>query len=277
MLARDEAAPSMMGETAEWDGGITVPSIPPSPSTDTAQASDRKVIHNASLDLMVKNAEETMGAVEALVEEQKGFVDNATIYEVQEGVKAGRAIIRVPADAFTATIAALKQLAVKVLQENSDAQDVTMEFTDLEAQLKNFRAEEVQYQTIMNRATKIEDVLSVASRLADVRGRIEQTQGRMNYLSRQVEMSAITITLTPEPQVKVTGIIWRPWAVIKQETKNLLTNLAGFADFLIAFVFGLPLFLLRVGFFFLILFVLWKIGRFGARVFFGWKGPPREI
>lgn len=242
-----------------------LPSVPPSEPT-TGAPDNRKVIRNGSLSLYVKDAAATVGAIAKIAEEQKGFVDQSILYEVREGVKNGSVTIRVPSVSFDDAREAIKLLAIKVLHEMTTSSDVTAQFVDLEGQLKNLRAEETQYVAIMKNAVKIEDVLKVAEQLASVRGRIEQSQGQLNYLSRQIEMSTITVELTAEETVQVTGFIWRPWTVVKQEAQDLLKSLAGFADFLIAFVFAIPVLVIKVLFWLIVLGVVWKIGRVLWRV-----------
>src|SRR3989344_917154 len=233
------------------------PGTPPA-STPTLP-SDRKVIQNGSLDMLVKNAEDTTEEITAIAESNDGFVESSNIYEVSEGVKSGYVTIRVPESNFTVVIGAIKDLAVKVRNEGFTSSDVTAQYVDLEAQIRNYKAEEAQYRAIMDEAVKIQDVLDVASRLADVRGRIERAQGQLNYLSRQVAMSTITVSMTAEPEVQVFGIVWRPLTVIKQGFKSLLTDLAGFVDWLIRFFFALPIIILRIAFAALILWIIWII------------------
>lgn len=258
-------------------GGIAMDSIAPMPpipgpgtppSTAKVPTADRKVIQNGSLDLLVRKAEESISAITGIAINHKGFVEGSNVYEVSDGVKAGTITIRLPAADFAPAIAEIKNLAVKVKSENTNSQDVTAQFVDLEAQLKNYRAEEEQYRQIMARAVKIEDVLNVASRLAEVRGRIEQTQGQMNYLSRQVDMSTISVSLTSEAEVQVFGIVWRPLTVIKQAFKSLLENLTKFADSVIFFVFALPIIGIKIVIFALVLWILWRVFRWAKRKFF---------
>jgi hypothetical protein len=74
-------------------------------------------------------------------------------------------------------------------------------------------------------------------------------------------MSTISISLTSEPSVAVSGIVWRPWQVLKQAVKDLLVSLADFVNFLIRFVVYLPVLIVKIGFVFVILVLVWKIGK----------------
>ncbi len=248
-----------------------VPMDPPA-ATGNVPTGNRKVIRNGSLNMLVESAEIAMAHIESVVQAQQGFIEGGNVYEQTEGVKAGSVTIRIPSGAFEATITALKTIAVKVIREESSSNDVTAQYVDLEAQLKNFKTEEIQYQEIMRRAIKIEDVLNVASRLAEVRGRIERVQGQLNLLSRQVDMSTISVFFTSEPSVKPTDVLWRPLTVVKESFKGLLEGLVRLADGLIRFVFYLPILLVKAIIVGLVLLSVWRLGRIIVR-----KVWPRRI
>jgi hypothetical protein len=89
----------------------------------------------------------------------------------------------------------LRQLAVAVPYETTTARDVTEEYVDLEAQLRNLQATEAQYLTLLERAENVEEILKVQKELSTVRGQIEQIEGRMQYLEQTSETSLIEVTL----------------------------------------------------------------------------------
>lgn len=282
MVATDESyvmgVPMMYEESVARNSMPTTSIVPPWPmdppaATGKIPTADKKIIKNGSLDLLVENADSTVAGIEAVALKHKGFVENSQVYERTEGVKSGYASIRVPAASFDAAFTELKTFAVKVVSENSNTNDVTAQYVDLEAQIKNYKAEEEQYQEIMERAVKIEDVLNVASRLAEVRNRIERTQGQLNLLGRQVEMSTITVSFTAEPVVKPTDVIWHPGTVFKEGIKNLLEGLAAFADFLIRVVLYLPVLILKIAFVLVVILIAWRLGWALYRKFLAPKPP----
>ena len=223
------------------------------------ELTQRKVIKNGSLSLFVKKAEEVADRIKGVAEKLSGFVSDSRIYEVSAGIKSGSITIRVPADKFDEAMREIKTFAVKVESENVNASDVTEQFIDLEARLKNLKAEEEQYIQIMKRAVTVEDTLNVAQRLSDVRGRIEQIEGQLQYLSRQVDMSTITVDLTAEEDVEVFGVRWRPLFVAKQAFRNMLTGLTRYVDAMIGFVFNIPLILLWLATFGIGGFIVWRV------------------
>ncbi len=258
-----KAAPSFVPAPPRYGTPAATPDLP----------ADKKVIQNGSLELLVKSADSASAEIRRIAESNGGSTQNSSIYEYSEGIKSGSVTVRVPSANFNAVMDAVKKIAVKVNKENVSSDDVTAEYVDLEAQVKNYQAEEKQYQDIMARAVKIDEILNVASKLAEVRNRIERTQGQLNYLSRQVAMSTLSISLTAEPEVKVFGIVWRPLTVIKQAFRQLLQELTGFVDWLIKFILMLPVYLLKLAVWVLIIWVIWRIVVWLKRKFF----PPKVI
>jgi hypothetical protein len=120
----------------------------------------------------------------------------------------------------------------------------------------------------MERAVTIEDTLRVAQKLSDVRGRIEQLEGQLKYMSRQIDMSSINISLSEEEKIEpVAGIKWKPLFVAKESFRNMLENGAKFADAMIRFLFALPIVILWLGSFALGIYILWVLGRYFKRRF----------
>jgi len=89
----------------------------------------------------------------------------------------------------------LRSMAVEVSAETTSAQDVTEEYVDLEATLRNLEATEAQLLKLMEKAVKVEDILDVQRELSRVQQDIERTKGRMQYLERTSAMSLIQVTL----------------------------------------------------------------------------------
>ena len=144
----------------------------------------------------------------------------------------------------------------------------------MESRLKNLQATEQQYLTILKQAVKIADILQVTAQLDKIRMQIEQIQGQLKYLSRQVDMASLAASLTEEADVQVFGITWRPLFVIKQAFRSMLGSLQSYVDSMINLIFGLPVLLLWFVTIGLIILIVWKIGRWIWRRFLK---PPSAI
>ena len=98
----------------------------------------------------------------------------------------------------------------------------------------------------MKRAGAVKDTLEVARQLAEVRGRIERTQGQWTLLSQQVEMATLSVSLRSESVVAIGGVRWQPLQRVRLALRDAVQDLADYGDFLILVLFRLPVMLLWV-------------------------------
>ena len=174
-------------------------------------------------------------------------------------------MIRVPAENYQSTLDAIRALGIRVINENSNANDVTAEYTDLEAQLRNLEAAERELQAMLTEVrerpnAKPGDILEVYNALTEKRGQIEQVKGRLQYLSSQVSLSTITADLVPdEGQKPVVEEGWQPLVTVKNALRTLVSVMQGLIDTLITLtIVVLPiLLLLAVPIVLIILLIRW--------------------
>lgn len=272
--------------TDSYDAGAPMPSSVSRMASskimieESAVAGDRKVVRSGSLSLLVEKTEDAILTIKDIAESLGGFVEASSVYDSPDVIyartgedkvsnKYGNISIRVPSTSFDQAINDIRSIAIKVERDSSNTRDVSTEYVDMEAQLKNLRAEEEQYLSVMKKAVKVEDILNVSSRLADVRGRIERMQAQFNYLSKQVDMSTITVDMRAEADIESVGTSWRPVSVAKQAVQDMLTSLVGYADGLIVFIVNIPILLLRLlitiiwlALWVLGLYLVWKIANY---------------
>ncbi|MPZ98236.1 MAG: DUF4349 domain-containing protein [Dehalococcoidia bacterium] len=156
----------------------------------------RTIIRSGSVDLQVESVSGAFEQVRQVAQGHGGFVADSTFYGQEERQQASMTI-RVPAESFGEVVLALQEMAVEVNSISTSAQDVTEEFQDLQATLRNLRAVESQYLDLLGRAESIGDVLQVQDRLSQVRLQIERTQGRIQLLESQSDMASVSVSLRP--------------------------------------------------------------------------------
>ena len=206
------------------------------------EAPDRKVIRVAYLQLLVEDVSKGADQIQGLAQKYGGYVESTEISQSKGSTGSGRITIRVLARRLDEARSELKRLARLAEVDKTEARDVTKEFVDNEARLRNYQAEERQYLEIMRRATKVEDTLQTAEHLSDVRGRIEQLQAELKYLSQQVEMASVAVALRVESVAQASE--WRPWYQTKLAFADMVEGLANFADFVVYFLLMLPVIIL---------------------------------
>lgn len=237
---------------------------PPSTTADT----DRKLIRSGAMDLIVKSPAETAAKIRQLAERMGGFLVSSQVSGAEDAV-SGSVTIRVPAARFEEARAEIRKLALRIDSDHIEAQDVTKDYVDRQAQLRNLRAQEEQYLGILKRARTVKDTLEVSEQLNDVRSQIEQQQAEFEALSKQIETVAFTVSLRAEVDMQVFGLHWRPLLRLKIAAREGLEGVGDYLASMVSLAFFLPTILL-----WLITILIgaafgWRILRWGARTFFG--------
>ena len=246
--------------------------VPPSDSGD-AEAG-RKMVRTATLEVLVQHPAETAEKIRLLAEREGGFLVSSEVRGQQYPI-GGTLTIRVPAGRFESIRDQIRKLSLRIESERIEAQDVTRQYTDQEANLRNLRAEEQQYLLILKQARTVKDTLEVTEKLGQVRGQIEQQQAEFNVLSKQIETVALTIYLRAEAEARVFGLNWRPLYQIKMAFRDGLDGLANYFSAMTAFAFLVPAIMLWVATIGLGGAVAWRTLRWATRRWFGWKRVER--
>jgi hypothetical protein len=210
----------------------------PAQSVDTSVV-DKKIVKTGNLALKVESVEKTMDNLRWVAGQFGGDIFSSSIYDTvgNNSKKSGLVTIKVPAAHFDEAMQSIKSAASVVVRETTNGQDVTSQYVDLQARLKNKQAEEESIAAILTRdTTKITDVLQVTTELARVRGEIEQLQAQVKYLDNQSDMSTITISFTEDAQIGSTDSVWRPSQEIKDAFNALIKAGQRVVSFLISFV-----------------------------------------
>jgi len=203
-----------------------------------AASLDRKVIRKGALDLIVENPTSALDQISGLARQHGGYIVSSELTGRQDSQR-GNIVMRVPAAQFDNIREELKKLGKHVESEQTSADDVTMQFAENEATLRNFRAEEASYLDIMKRSGAIKDTLQVAQQLSDVRGRIERLEADLRTMSLQVEMTAIQVSVSAEP-IAVAGQHWRPLYELRAAWNSGVDALASYATAMMAILLYLP-------------------------------------
>jgi hypothetical protein len=228
----------------------------------------RKLARSVALALIVRSPAQTAESVTQLAQSAGGFLVSS---QVSGGVDAliASLSIRVPTAKFEEVRAQIRKLGLRVDGESLDAQDVTKQYVDQEARLRNLRAQEQQYLGILRKAATVKDTLEVSDKLNEVRGTIEEKQAEFEALSKQVETVAMNITLRSEADAQVFGMNWRPLYQLKVAAREGLLGLGNYAASMIALVFYLPTIFLWLFTILAATAIGWKTLRWAARVLFG--------
>ncbi|MGH2755254.1 MAG: DUF4349 domain-containing protein [Actinomycetota bacterium] len=216
--AFDTAASGYGGDEAAQAG---IPALPP------------RVIKTADIRLGVPKDEFEAAIQESVdvAERHGGFVNSTTI---DDDDRRGSVTIRVPAEQFEAALGQLKEIG-DVAAETISGTDVSQEFVDLAARMRNLEAQETVLLRLMEKATTVLGTIRVQRELQPIQLEIERLQGRINFLEDQTDLSTITVTFTPAGAApsEPAGAFERAWDNAKDTFVAVLSAVVVGAGFVI--------------------------------------------
>ncbi|MFK7788557.1 MAG: DUF4349 domain-containing protein [Phycisphaeraceae bacterium] len=168
-------------------------------------ASQRKIIFTAEVRLVVDEFAGVTQQVSDLAKRHNGFIARSSIQGSEGEPRRGEWTLRIPSTQYDAFLQGSQKLG-QVRSVSSDSQEVTAEYVDIEARLRNLIKEETRLHAHLNESTKsLKDILAVEREIARVRGDIERFQGRLNVLKDLTSLSTVTLSIEeikdyiPEP------------------------------------------------------------------------------
>ncbi len=163
----------------------------------------QKIIKTAVLEMEVRKFSESGRKLDELVARHRGFYADSKVTQNSDGTTGGYYVIRVPQAAFESLYAELKKLG-RVKVENAKGEDVTAQFTDLDARIRNLGHIEKRLLALLvekKRRGKMSEILEVERELGKRREEIEKLQGSMRVMVDRISYGTIHLTLAEPARI----------------------------------------------------------------------------
>jgi hypothetical protein len=201
----EKSGVSMSEASGSGNAAVPQPVSATSGAGTTSAVTDTKIIRTASLTLEVNDVIGAAETLKGLVTTKGGYVSSTSIQKNSGNRLYGTVVLRVPASAFDDTLAGVKGIGT-VRSVSVQGNDVTEEYVDLVAQKTSYENQLAQYNAIMKKAEKVDDVITVQQQIDRVQTGLDRLEGRLNYLNSRIDLSSISVNLQePEPVGGETG------------------------------------------------------------------------
>lgn len=152
---------------------------------------NRMLIWKAWLEVEVWNVSNAVAHATALAQQQGGFVEQKSGNEETEASLR----LRVPVAQLKAAVGALEELGT-VTRRNLLSEDVTEQYVDVEARLKNKLVLRDRLKQLLDKATGVKDVLAIETELNRVQADIDSMTARLKTLKGQADLATIEVSFT---------------------------------------------------------------------------------
>ena len=154
-------------------------------------AQSRIIVHTGHVTLVVDDVAQAVDQITALAVSRGGWVVGSD----RSSRHSGSISIRVPAESLQQVLDDLESLAIEVESLALTSQDVTDEFVDTQSRLASLRVSEQVHLEMLSKAQDVEEALMVQDRISNIQMRVEEMQGRINYLSQVAAFSLVNVNL----------------------------------------------------------------------------------
>ncbi|GEM_PF-1494241 len=149
----------------------------------------REISVTVSMVLEVEDVRNAANKIAQLAYSLGGYVQRSSITKDR-----GYLTIKIPKSNLDAALPQLRSLGEVKLEEMNTV-DLTDTIVDLEARLRNAKAEERRLLDLLSRAENIRDILEIESRLSAVRERIERLEAMREGMKKRVDYATVTVNL----------------------------------------------------------------------------------
>jgi hypothetical protein len=186
--------------------------------TALAAASGQKIISDAQLEIEVEAGkfQTVFDLALMLATRYGGYLVNSSSYASGEEntMKSGTVAVRVPSNSFTQALSDAGKLGT-LKNQTLSTQDVTEEYVDLEARIKNSEAHVNSLVALLSQAKTVDEILQVQSVLTYAQQDLEQLKGRLRYLDANTSYSTITLSIYEKGTEPVVASAWGTGSAFK--------------------------------------------------------------
>ena len=232
-----------------------------SSSSIQIKESERKLIRTVNLtvetenyEVLMSNLEEEIGKMGGYIEYKDAYYGN--LYAQYEGKQNRNAslTVRIPADRLEEFTGKVGEIG-NITYESESVEDVTLQYVDLSSHKKMLQTQQDRLLELMEKAETTEDIITIESRLSEVRYEIESMESQLRTYDNLVDYSTVRIEIheveryTPQPEKTVKDRIWQG---LSENTYRVIT---GVANFFVELIIALPIIVLLA----IIILLIWGV------------------
>ena len=211
--AKDSASPAEYGGSYYYNnsgGGYAEESVQAAPAMEEAEMvydeeakaegntsalrENKKLILTSYMTMETQDMDELLDKINAMVSASGGYIQRSSIYNQNTNSRSYDACIRIPAANYTSFLESLKGEG-NALYYSEETRDVTDSYTDIQARLSSLKAQEAKVLEFYDKAEDLQDLITVESRLSDIRYQIESYEAQIKNYDLLISYSTLNLTI----------------------------------------------------------------------------------
>lgn len=205
-------------------------------------AANRKLIKTVSMDVETEEFDSLIVKLQGRIGGLGGYVESSSTNNSSYYINNGRYanyVIRIPSDKLDELVGNVTELA-NVTWKEENVQDITLRYIDIESHKIALQTEQDRLLILMEQAETVEDLITIESRLSEIRYQIQSYESTLRTYDNQVNYSTLHLAisevkkLTPQEELSM-------WEKIQDGfTENLNHVIIGTRDFFVGVIIAIP-------------------------------------
>ena len=203
----------------------------------------RKLIRNVDLSVETEEFDVLMQTITDRVDKLGGYVESSNTYNGSyyygNNNRNANLTLRIPAESLDEFLSAVAEIS-NVISRSENVTDVTLQYVDMKSHKEALETEQKRLLELLDQAESVEDIITIESRLSEVRYQIESMESQLRTMDNQVSYS--TVYLYIEEVTRLTPVKEQSaWEKIKTGFGESLYNIGnGIKNFFIGLIIRLP-------------------------------------
>lgn len=153
-----------------------------------------KMIHTASLELETTAFDDAVTGLSKLTEGLGGYYEYSSIWSGGNGYRWADYTVRVPVEHYTGFLNQAGELCHEISRD-SRQDNVSTAYYDTEGRLKTQQIKLERLQTLLAKAEKMEDIITIESAISETEQQIDDLSGTLRHYDDLVDYATVTISL----------------------------------------------------------------------------------
>lgn len=190
-----EEAPAEEYDSAAQEGGGGISSTA---GIDSIASTTQKLIKTVSMSMETKEFDPLLENIRSKVEELGGYIEGSEIsgssyYSMYESRRAWMTL-RIPADKLDGFVNVVSELG-NITNKTESIEDITLQYVDVESHKKALETEQTRLLELLENAESMEDILTIESRLSQVRYELQSYGSTLRTFDNQVTYSTVELNI----------------------------------------------------------------------------------
>lgn len=158
------------------------------------EQNEAKIIRTGNLSIESKEIVSSKRNLDQLIRRLGGYYEEENT-ATGERYTSYDLTVRVPRNNFDSLITGIETGRDKVTHKSIRAEDVSLQYYDLESRLKSKRTYLERYQKMVTNAQSVKELLEIEEQIRLLQEEIESTESTLRHLSGQVQYSTLRVNL----------------------------------------------------------------------------------